>query len=80
MKKQLCVVIHKFIFAYERILDDDCIGFVIHNAIMQMSIEGFTSMWLATLHRTDRREPPHRGPTPRRARASLVAAVPSFLA
>jgi hypothetical protein len=78
VKKHWYVVIREFISAYEGVLDDDCIGFIIHNAIMQMSINGFTCMWLAMLHRTDHREPPHCGPTPHRAQASLVATFLRF--
>jgi hypothetical protein len=31
---------------HEGVLDDDRVGFAIHNGIIQMSADGFTGVWL----------------------------------
>ncbi|PWZ34797.1 hypothetical protein Zm00014a_037611 [Zea mays] len=78
VKKFRQAVIREFIRAcHLGLLDDDCVGFAIQSAIMQMSADGFTVVWLPTLRRTARCEPPRRGPMPRRARAPPVAVIPS---
>ncbi|PWZ11640.1 hypothetical protein Zm00014a_022849 [Zea mays] len=77
VKKLRRAVIREFIRAcHLGVLDDDRIGFAIQSAIMQMSADGFTGVWLPTLRRTVRREPPRRGSMSRRARAPAVAVVP----
>jgi hypothetical protein len=77
VKKLRRAVIREFIRAcHLGVLDDDRIGFAIQRAIMQMSADGFTGVWLPTLRRTARREPPRRGSMPRRTRAPAVAVVP----
>jgi hypothetical protein len=55
VKKLRRVVIREFIRAcHVGVLDNDHVGFAIHSAIMQMSADGFTGVWLPTLHRTAR--------------------------
>jgi hypothetical protein len=77
VKKLRRAVIREFIRAcHLGVLDDDRIGFAIQSAIMQMSADDFTGVWLPTLRRTARREPPRRGSMPRHARAPAVAVVP----
>lgn len=77
VKKLRRAVIREFIRAcHLGVLDDDHIGFAIQSAIMQMSADDFTGVWLPTLRRTARREPPRRGSMPRHARAPAVAVVP----
>jgi hypothetical protein len=77
VKKIRRAVIREFIRAcHMGVLDDDHVGFAIHSAIMQMSADGFTGVWLPTLRRTARHEPLRRGPMSCHARAPTVAVVP----